>query len=642
MFSSRVTLVSKYVQKFGFISFSTYFETKVNLEENKWTGNIFIPYSSIGLNKNSKLNNIKFNVGRNYHPLKEDYGLYSFAICPDLVLYEKEYFADGKVNKINLSDFTVTEPLEIKAPEKCYVGENEFTVNVDKDFQIIDIQTGKVYNSTNKTVKLNLDKEPKTLYAIIKEKECVLASSNIINVKTEDFISYDIIYPYYKAIVQSKDPNKTFKATVNIDRGDFDKYTLSYAIKADNKTFKGDTITIFPYEKEKITFGIGDLKPNEYVCEWVCMAPDGKVIDKVEYPFEVLKEADFEVTFDEKHLCYLNGEPFFPIGLYHANGREIQMRNPDKQLPTEVEALIDVKSKGFNFAHSLRYIEPVSWKDYYNNGLVFCGEVGRTIDKEIMDNIISESIKQKTNILYYTYDEPYGNLINEAREAYKYINSKDKHRPITAAVNTDSVFYEANDVFDIFMPDVYICGGDSLAYMVNVMNVAKNACHNKKPLWFVPQAFGWGYEGAPFKIPTKEELRCQAYLCLANGVTGLFWYAYTSGEEDKTTPYGVWYLPYSELWDAFGPLNKEVSEFVPILYKGISQGPLKTGNDKIYSNVWKVGDKRYAILVNAYKSEEVAELDFTPNFKPYFEGYNYNIEGNKITFAPYECIIVEY
>ena len=125
-------------------------------------------------------------------------------------------------------------------------------------------------------------------------------------------------------------------------------------------------------------------------------------------------------------------------------------------------------------------------------------------------------------------------------------------------------------------------------------------------------------------------------------MTGLFWYAYTSGEEDKTTPYGVWYLPYSELWDAFGPLNKEVSEFVPILYKGISQGPLKTGNDKIYSNVWKVGDKSYAILVNAYKSEEVAELDFTPNFKPYFEGYSYNIEGNKITFAPYECIIIEY
>ena len=627
-------------------TFDTYFESKTNINKDKWTCEIYIPYSSLDLNCNSNLDKktpFTFNVGRCYHPLKEDYGLYSYANCPDLILYDKEFFAKCEGN-IDLSLFTYTDKLKINTPDKYYVGKNEFTTNSGYDFSLIDIKSGKVYDSVNKKIELNLDREPLKLYAIIKKDNVVLASSSVINVETEKFLSYDIVYPFYKSIVQSKDPNKTFKGSVIIDRNDFDLYDIIYSVKLGSKTIKSDTVSVRPNEKQEIAFGLGDLKPGEYVCEFVVKGK-GQIIDKCEYPFEVCAPADFEVTFDDRNLCYVNGEPFFPIGLYHANGREIAQRNPDKQMLSEEEAIIDIKDKNFNFGASLNYIKPEDYPVYTKNGLLYCPEIGRTTDKSVIDPIIKAVNDQKTSLIYYTYDEPYGNLVNEATEAYDYINKQDKHRPIVAAVNTPEVFWYTNNTFDIFMPDVYIFTQNnkpSVTGLKGAIDTAKAASHNQKPIWMVPQAFGWGDPEMVWRVPTTEELRCQAYFSLVQGVTGLFWYAYVTGEADKTSPYGIWYIRNSDIWDYFKILNKEILDFSEILYKGKSLGSLKCDNELIFSNVWQVGDTKYAIIVNPEQSEQTATFEALPdNVTPVFD-YIYNIEGKTIHFKPLECVIVRY
>ena len=52
-----------------------------------------------------------------------------------------------------------------------------------------------------------------------------------------------------------------------------------------------------------------------------------------------------------------------------------------------------------------------------------------------------------------------------------------------------------------------------------------------------------------------------------------------TGEADKTSPYGIWYIRNSDIWDYFKILNKEILDFSEILYKGKSLGSLKCDNE---------------------------------------------------------------
>ena len=71
-------------------------------------------------------------------------------------------------------------------------------------------------------------------------------------------------------------------------------------------------------------------------------------------------------------------------------------------------------------------------------------------------------------------------------------------------------------------------------------------------------------------------------------------------------------------------------------------GLLKCDNELIYSNVWQVGDKKYALMVNPEQTKQTGVFEDLPeNYKPYFD-YPYNTEGKKIIFKPLECVIIEY
>ena len=147
-------------------------------------------------------------------------------------------------------------------------------------------------------------------------------------------------------------------------------------------------------------------------------------------------------------------------------------------------------------------------------------------------------------------------------------------------------------------------------------------------------------------MPTCEQMKCQAFFYIVYGATGLCWYAFASPEVDKDTPYNAYCIyDYPEQWNYFKELNKEVTDFAQVLFKGESQGPLGE-NDKVHSNVWKVGNKSYAVIVNGEPTAETVTYEMKGNIKSFFDKYTYDFtrNGNEVTFnlKPYECVIIEY
>lgn len=460
--------------------------------------------------------------------------------------------------------------------------------------------------------------------------------------------TFKVLYPNYRDIVQSMDPNKVINIKFNItDKKDT---KIKYIISNGNSTIAEGVSN----DLEKFTYDISKFAPGKYSYE-IQILKDNKTIKNLKKEFEVLEAAPFEVTFDYKRICYLNGKPFLPIGIYHCG--EVIVNGLNSTRKEGVPELTfdgvnkDIADHGFNTAITFSSV-PMNddhVKNILGNKLIFNLEVGTILDENILKAQVDKNNQYKTGLFYYTIDEPVNQKLDNAIKMYSMLRKLDPHRPIGAAIDIPSVFYKAQDAFDIMMPDPYLyeygISAPNLDDMAISVDAAMEACNYEKPMWAVPQAFGFGYGVERFNIPDVRGVRAQMYYFLVKGATGFCWYSYESGENSPTLPYNKWCISGTDLWDQLKILNKEANEFFPVMVNGNSIGALKGNNDKVKSNVWEWNGKKYAILVNP--ENKTYEVTYKiENVKPYFNEYKYNMKeaNGKTTFTlePYESVIVFY
>jgi hypothetical protein len=124
--------------------------------------------------------------------------------------------------------------------------------------------------------------------------------------------------------------------------------------------------------------------------------------------------------------------------------------------------------------------------------------------------------------------------------------------------------YEALDyanITDIIMINKYPVPWLPLASFGQHVEMTRLALGKGKPLIAVIQAFDWGSipQMLPgernLRPPTHEEIRCMTYEALANGATGLFYFAFDAGWKMREHP---------ETWAALSNVVREVSERLPL------------------------------------------------------------------------------
>ncbi|MBQ0104819.1 MAG: hypothetical protein KBT47_02150, partial [Armatimonadetes bacterium] len=377
------------------------------------------------------------------------------------------------------------------------------------------------------------------------------------------------------------------------------------------------------------------------------------IIKEINKNFEVLPPADYEVTFDHKHICYINGEPFFPSMLYHSGGIMTDLINSNKteKAPaiTNEDVLKNIKEWGFNIAHAGTQNETYI-KQTLDSGIIFSNEIGPREDTDLLQSYIDLYNKYKTGPYYYTVDEPFGERLPIAKKMSEYIKKKDPHRPIAGAVCFPNIFKESVDYYDILMPDPYLVqtGNLSPSYtkLLDYINPAIETSKGKKPIWGVLQAFGFKTLSG-FAIPEYKQVICQAWFYIVHGATGFCWYAYCTGEKDPDDYYNAFVLTeHPKIYKACSVVNREIQQFFPIICKGEKIGAIKSNNKKIYSQIWKLNGKHYAVIVNPEPESQSADFEIDKPVSPFFDNYNYNIiqtdKNASITLAPYECMVIKY
>jgi hypothetical protein len=159
---------------------------------------------------------------------------------------------------------------------------------------------------------------------------------------------------------------------------------------------------------------------------------------------------------------------------------------------------------------------------------------------------------------------------------------------------------------DIMGVDLYPAPRNPLTQVSDEAEIAKAAVAFHKPVWVVPQAFGWyqytstntdrGHTPSAAELqegraPTYEESRCMTYLALTHGAKGLIYYCY----------YDLRVLPqYQEMWGWLKSIAAEVKTLSPVLLSPDDRGTAVClpSNGKIDTRLKQHGGRLYLIAVN--------------------------------------------
>ncbi len=591
-------------------NWDTYWEAKTSIGNNVWTAEMRIPLAFLG----KDAINSKDTWAANFNQFT------SSGSGVELSSYSPT-FAYAALSGMSVAENSpYTQPIRVDLPQRWYMGINNVDVTISREanstsnatLQLIDSSTGSVLWSknlpaTDKPVlqmkcDINLKnsdmREMQFVLSDTPERHRILASSAVIRPQAAPALSLSVAVPVVMGTIQSKDPVKKLVVDGIIGYNSKDKLVLvSQGVDANGKVRSNASCRVYSRQNLRFAVDLSKLTVGKYKFT-LRLLENKKVIASQIIPITIAAPAATEVSFDDKRVCYVNGKPFFPIGLYHVSPAAINAINTKsraKGLPElDLFAVIkQVRDLGFNTIHHTWGMPDKKYLDWTQSlGMWVVPEVAAPTKEQV-----ALANQYKNILMWYGSDEPAGETLNFIKRARINTAQLDPNRPVSAAVNSPDLYKAALGGFDFVMMDPYLIRNAPLAGISDCIKKGLDAGNGLKPVWLVPQAFtcdsGW-------EEPTPEEIKCQAYIGLVNGATGLIWYAFWTPENWGDSPIGrgYWVLSDTKLWDAFKSLNAEVSKLAPIVLTGKNLGPVKCSSPDVQTCLWKYKGKSYLMAVN--------------------------------------------
>lgn len=591
-------------------SWDTYWEAKTSVGNNVWTAEMRIPLAFLGKDAiNSKdtwaAHFNRFTGSGSGAELSSYSPTFAYAALSGMSVSENSPYA---------------QPIRVDLPQRWYMGTNNVDITISKEantsqnatLQLIDCITGsmlwgKSLPTTDKPavqMHCNVDlknsdiREMQFVLSDTPEKHRILASSAVIRPQAAPALSLSVAVPVVMGTIQSKDPIKKLVVDGIIGINSTEKLSLvSQGVDANGKVKSNASCRVYSRQNLRFAVDLSKLAVGKYKFT-LKLLQNKQVIASQVIPIIIAAPAATEVSFDDKRVCYVNGKPFFPIGLYHVSPAAINAINtksrakglPELDLFAVIKQLRDL---GFNTIHHTWGMPDKKYLDCTQSlGMWVVPEVAAPTKEQV------ELANQYTNVLmWYGSDEPSGETLNIIKRARIKTAELDPHRPVSAAVNSPDLYKAALGGFDFVMMDPYLIRNAPLAGIADCVKKGLDAGNGLKPVWLVPQAFtcdsGW-------EEPTPEEIKCEAYIGLVNGATGLIWYAFWTPENWSDSPVGrgYWVLSDTKLWNAFRSLNAEVIKLAPIVLTGQNLGPVKCTSPAVHTCLWKYKGKSFLMAVN--------------------------------------------
>ncbi|MBD3291722.1 MAG: hypothetical protein GF393_02265, partial [Armatimonadia bacterium] len=289
----------------------------------------------------------------------------------------------------------------------------------------------------------------------------------------------------------------------------------------------------------------------------------------------------------------VDGEPFFPIGVYHCSPAHYPM----------------LAEAGFNCVQGKgpRNLERFgeSLDAAAENGIMV--DVPLYADGQVLANM-SESLAgieayadHPAVMCWKIIDEPdiREDIVDEVARAYVQLKAADRVRPIELTLCQPPGFGYWADFCDIMQVDPYPLPANPLTMVSDWLDTAKAGLEPWQNLTAVLQS-GWKHN--PFNQPTPEQARSQVYLALIHGAKGIFWYSFRDPG---------WRLEETPLWDAFPAINAELKTLsMPVMVGESDERVSVTSPDEVvHWRAWEHEGQTWLLMTNPFEEPVTATVD---------------------------------
>ena len=280
--------------------------------------------------------------------------------------------------------------------------------------------------------------------------------------------------------------------------------------------------------------------PGVYPIRAEALDAEGNVLASAALPLQVNVPSQREITFRADHVMLIDGEPFFPLGVWSIKGKK-----------SNREKAKLIAEAGFNTARAT----DDKIDDFAEYGMMVLLSVPEKLpvfkdaaqfarwDRKLR-RTMAKNQSHPSLIGYFNSDEPAwrGVAGGTLLEAYEYIRKIDPYRPVMlneaprGNIPDLRPYAAAGDVYgvDIYpVPEPNAHSGLADKNMTSVgkyVDVCRQVVYDRKPIWMTLQAFPWGaLTKKPLVYPTAHQSRFMAYNAVAHGATGLFWWGFNTG-----------------------------------------------------------------------------------------------------------------
>ena len=322
------------------------------------------------------------------------------------------------------------------------------------------------------------------------------------------------------------------------------------------------------------------------------------------------------VWFDAFGRTIVNGEPFFPLGMYWGgittNKFEVYAKGPFNCLmpyasPTSKD-LMDLCH-----AHGVKVIYSV--KDVFSG--THWAPKGVDTEADEVAYITARVSKFKNHpalLAWYLNDELPLSMLPRLSARRDLMERLDPGHPGWV------VLYQYSQIAD-YMPSFDVIGTDPYpiprpaALASTWTRATYTGTMGLKPLWQVPQAFDWAaYKKSPEekkknRAPTEAELRSMCWQCIACGANGLVMYSWFDLWKE---PNGV---PFATRWAEVCRVGEEIKKFIPVLLAdelcGFARPVADASAGPLCVRAWRHEGETWLLAVNSSDKPLDAQIDLS-------------------------------
>ena len=260
------------------------------------------------------------------------------------------------------------------------------------------------------------------------------------------------------------------------------------------------------------------------------------------------------VTFDRQNRMYVDGKPFFPLGIFYSSLAHQREEHLKRLIDSPFNLIMDYSALSMAVPQDKEKITAIrkglDRMQHYNLKIIVCltafysknsnyvkngwsGEKG-TLN---MTRKLINAIKDHPAVLgYYLTDELSEEQLALPVKMRQLINHLDPYHPTFTLSNLPSAMPNYIVSGDVFMYDPYPLRsprGGKRHIAAEISSFRENMHKGGAPCWGVPQVFNWGilrtiHAAKPgreklenYLEPTESDMRTMMLLCLLDGATGL-------------------------------------------------------------------------------------------------------------------------